>query len=77
MAESPIAWFEPVQGGKTFGVANLTNDPTVRDWANGHYINCWSPDGRYVCFTRYASNGEIYGTSEAAEVPGADNSGLQ
>ena len=68
MASSKIDWFEPAQGGKTFGVANLTNDPTVRDWANYHNTRCFSPDGRYVCFTRFASNGEVYGTSEAAEV---------
>ena len=67
-ASTQVAWFQPVQGGRTFGVANLTNDPTVRDWANYHNTSCWSPDGRYVCYTRYASNGEIFGTNEAAEV---------
>ena len=68
MAPSKTEWVQPAQGGRTFGVANLTNDSTVRDWANYHNTDCWSPDGRYICFTRFASNGEIYGTNEAAEV---------
>jgi hypothetical protein len=63
-----LQWFRPAQGGATLGVANLTNEPTVRHWANYHNANCWNPDGRYVAYTRFASNGVIYGTPEAAEV---------
>ena len=57
-----------VREGRAIEVWRLTDDPTVRDWANYHNIQCWSPDGRYVCFTRFASNGVEFGTSEAAEI---------
>lgn len=54
--------------GEAIEVWRITNDPIVRDWANYHNTQCWSPDGRYVCFTHFASNGEEFGTSEAAEI---------
>jgi hypothetical protein len=44
--------FIPAQGGDT-PIWRITHDPTVRDWANYHNQNCWSPDGRYLCYTRY------------------------
>jgi len=61
---SQIERFIPRQGGTT-EVWRITNDPTMRDWANYHNVNCWSPDGRYICFTHYAayesrSNSEIH-----------------
>ena len=31
----------------------LTDDPAVRDWANYHNTHCFSPDGRFVCYTHY------------------------
>ncbi|MBD3292304.1 MAG: hypothetical protein GF393_05230, partial [Armatimonadia bacterium] len=31
----------------------LTHDPAIRDHANYHNTNCFSPDGRYVCYTHY------------------------
>jgi len=39
--------------GENLGVWRLTHDPTARHWANYHNTRCWSPDGRYVCYTRY------------------------
>lgn len=56
--------FLPRQGGET-EVWRITHDPTMRDWANYHNVNCWSPDGRYICFTHYAayesqSNSEVH-----------------
>jgi hypothetical protein len=56
-----IDWQPPAQGGKTFGVARLTNDPSVRDWGNYHNAQNWSFDGHYLAYTRYASDGERFG----------------
>jgi hypothetical protein len=39
--------------GTNLGVWRLTHDPTIRHHANYHNTQCWSPDGRYVCYTRY------------------------
>jgi len=49
-------------------VWRITNDPTVRDHANYHNTQCWSPDGRYLCFTHYAANEREFGATAAAEV---------
>ena len=43
--------------GENLGVWRLTFDPTTRDWANYHNTRCFSPDGRYVCFTRWHGAG--------------------
>jgi len=59
--------FKPKEGD-AIEVWRITNDPTVRDHANYHNMQCWSPDGRYLCFTHYASNGRQFGSSSAAEV---------
>ena len=67
LAFSQIERFIPREG-ETIEVWRITSDPTVRDWANYHNTQCWSPDGRYICFTHYASNGKEFGTAEAAEV---------
>ena len=32
----------------------LTHDPAVRDYANYHNTQCWSPDGRYISINRWA-----------------------
>ncbi len=32
----------------------LTHDPTIRDYANYHNTQCWSPDGRYISINRWA-----------------------
>ncbi len=45
--------FQTPDNGPNLGVWRITNDPTVRDWANYHNTQCWSPDGRYLCYTRY------------------------
>jgi len=49
-------------------VWRITNDPTVRDHANYHNTQCWSPDGRYLCFTHYAADEREFGAMTAAEV---------
>jgi hypothetical protein len=63
-----LPWQRPAQGPGVFSVVNISNDYTVRDWANYHNTQCWSPDGRYVCYTRYASDGRQFGLPHAAEV---------
>ena len=45
--------FQTPNNGPNLGVWRITNDPTIRDWANYHNTQCWSPDGRYLCYTRY------------------------
>jgi WD40-like Beta Propeller Repeat len=47
--------FQTPNNGPDLGVWRITNDPTVRDWANYHNTQCWSPDGRYICYTRYGT----------------------
>jgi hypothetical protein len=39
--------------GNNFGVWRLTHDPHVRDWANRYNTQCFSTDGRFVCYTHY------------------------
>jgi hypothetical protein len=39
--------------GNNFGVWRLTHDPHVRDWANRYNTQCFSADGRFVCYTHY------------------------
>lgn len=51
-AHAQVERFVPPQDTQT-ELWRLTNDPSWRDWANYHIRNCWSPDGRYVCTTRY------------------------
>jgi hypothetical protein len=65
-ARSQVDRFIPL--GQSTEVWRITQDPTVRDWANYHNTQCWSSDGRYICFTHFASNGTEFGTREAAEV---------
>jgi hypothetical protein len=59
-------------GSRAIEVWRITNDPKVRDYANYHNTKCWSPDGRYICFTHYAADKNEYGTKRAAEVHLAD-----
>ncbi|NOR67604.1 MAG: hypothetical protein GQ528_09640, partial [Woeseiaceae bacterium] len=66
-AFAKIERFKP-KDGDAIEVWRITNDPTVRDHANYHNMQCWSPDGRYLCFTHYASNGRQFGSTAAAEV---------
>lgn len=44
--------FQTPKLGTNLGVWRLTDDPTIRHHANYHNTQCWSPDGRYVCYTR-------------------------
>ncbi|MFQ5769927.1 MAG: hypothetical protein ACE5HX_05290 [bacterium] len=64
---SQIERFVPREG-EAIEVWRITNDPTVRDWANYHNTQCWSQDGRYICYTHFASNGKEFGIEEAAEI---------
>ncbi len=56
-AEKEKDVFQTPKPGRNLGVWRLTNDPTVRDHANYHNTQCFSPDGRYVCYTRWAGGG--------------------
>ena len=58
--------FQAPTPGENFGIWQITDDPTVRDHANYHNTQCWSPDGRYLCYTRWG--GESPGTKGSAEV---------
>jgi len=44
---------DPHPAGHVIEYRQLTHDAAIRDHANYHNTNCFSPDGRYVCFTRY------------------------
>jgi len=48
--------FQTPNNGNNLGVWRITNNPAVRDWANYHNVQCWSPDGRYLCYTHDASD---------------------
>jgi hypothetical protein len=50
----PRRVFQTPGNGQNLGVWRITHDPTARHWANYHNTRCWSPDGRYLCYTRYA-----------------------
>jgi hypothetical protein len=39
--------------GQNLGVWRLTHEPAIRHWANYHNVRKISPNGRYVCYTRY------------------------
>jgi hypothetical protein len=53
----PAPRFQTPQLGRNLGVWRLTNDPTVRDHANYHNTRCFSPDGRYLCYTHWGGGG--------------------
>ena len=54
-APAGIHTFQPDQPEtRNLGVWRLTHDPAVRDYGNYHNIQCWSPNGRYTCYTRFA-----------------------
>jgi len=67
LALAQVERFEPREGN-AIEVWRITNDPTVRDHANYHNTQCWSPDGRYLCFTHYAADEREFGATAAAEV---------
>ena len=41
---------------RTLGVWRLTHDPVIRDEGNYHNIQCWSPNGRYTCYTHWGGD---------------------
>lgn len=53
--------FRAAQGGGALGVWRITDEPAIRHWANYHNTQCWSPRGRYLCYTRYAHAEGRYG----------------
>lgn len=53
--------FQPPNNGSNLGVWRITNEPAIRHWANYHNTQCWSPNGRYLCYTRYAPHEGRYG----------------
>ena len=55
-------------GVRNLGVWRLTNDPAIRDEANYHNIQCWSPNGRYTCHTHWAGAEGPGGKASAAEI---------
>ncbi len=61
------ARFKPREG-TAIEVWRITHDATVRDTANYHNTQCWSHNGRYICYTRYAANKKEFGTRPAAEI---------
>ena len=54
--------------GDALEVWRITHDPTVRDYHNYHNTQCWSPDGRHICFTHFAADEREYGADRAAEI---------
>jgi len=44
---------------RNLGVWRLTFDPSVRNWANYHNTQSFSPDGRYVCYIHDSSSGPV------------------
>jgi len=57
--------FQTPNNGSNLGVWRITHEPAIRHWANYHNTQCWSPDGRYLCYTRYAPRDGRY--SDAAD----------
>ncbi len=58
----------PPRDGEAIELWRITNNPAVRDHANYHNTQCWSPDGRYIGYTHYAANEREYGSRSAAEI---------
>ncbi len=58
----------PPRDGQAIELWRVTNDPSIRDHASYHNIKCWSPDGRYMCFTHYAADEKEYGAGSKAEI---------
>ncbi|MBT4816262.1 MAG: hypothetical protein HN742_35970 [Lentisphaerae bacterium] len=61
-----ITYFMPNQPAtQNLGVWRLTHDPAVRDEANYHNIQCWSPNGRFTCYVRWGGNNGPGGKASA------------
>jgi len=53
--------FQAPNNGSNLDVWRVTNDPSIRDWANYHNTQCWSPDGRYLCYSHFAPDRGRFG----------------
>ncbi|MDP7636920.1 MAG: hypothetical protein QF577_05165 [Phycisphaerae bacterium] len=53
------------KGTRNLGLWRLTDDGAIRDEANYHNIRCFSPNGRYVCYTHWGGNGQPGGKGSA------------
>jgi len=58
----------PARDGEAIELWRVTKDPLVRDHAAYHNTQCWSPDGRYLCYVHYAANEREYGAQSASEI---------
>lgn len=58
----------PARDGEAIELWRITNDPLVRDYANYHNTQCWSPDGRYLSYVHYGADEEQYGAQTASEI---------
>ena len=50
---------------RNLGVWRLTHDPVIRDEGNYHNIQCWSPNGRYTCYTHWGVDNSPGGKGSA------------
>lgn len=55
-ASAELERFLPRQGGTT-EIWRVTNEPTTRHSVNYHNAQCWSPQGRYIC---YSGKGHVF-----------------
>ena len=57
--------FETPNSGPNLGVWRITHNPVIQDHANYHNTQCWSPDGRYLCYTHWGGETTTGGKSSA------------
>lgn len=67
IAPAQVLKFQP-KVGEALEVWRITHDPSVRSYHNYHNTQCWSPEGRYLGYTRYAADEKEYGADRAAEI---------
>ena len=58
----------PARDGYALELWRVTHDPLVRDHANYHNTQCWSPDGRYLSYVHYGADEKQYGAQTASEI---------
>ena len=64
-----ITRFDPKQPHRrNLGVWRLTHAPAVRDEGNYHNIQCWSPNGRYTCYTHWGGTNQAFGGKGEATI---------
>ncbi len=66
-----IERFLPSQGGNV-ELWRITNDQAVRDWASYHSTQCFSPDGRYICYIHFASDAKEFELPAKSEMQHGD-----